>query len=250
MNPKLTKWMAWLAGTGVAAAALFLWVSLPRPDKADSSADVVQEMVPAADRPTTNDVQPQSPIRNSDIPLPFTRIEQPEPSPVWTDEDGRSTNAIRQLAHNELEVQRMLEENDTIYRRQLVHRMETVPELIQRGRDTGLPLKSLILPVLDGQEVEVEVMDIRTSTDGRSGSVNGRVKGHFNSLVSVGFSNGCESYNIISPDDGLFIAADAYEPGQVVVKEIDPNTYGVHPETETPCVVSIDELKEKYNQEP
>src|SRR5262249_28813495 len=39
----------------------------------------------------------------------------------WTAEDGRDTNVIRRLAHNELEYARMFDENSRIFRRQLVY---------------------------------------------------------------------------------------------------------------------------------
>jgi hypothetical protein len=142
----------------------------------------------------------------------------------WTAEDGRDPDAILDIAHNELEVERLMAENARIKRRQLVYRKETVPMLLQRA--TGAPpLRSFMLPGLDGQEVEVEVTEIHENASLHGGSVTGRVKGRWNSMVSVGFVNGYESFNVLSPDDGLFLTADAREPGEVIVKEIDPDKY-------------------------
>ncbi|HLP77970.1 MAG TPA: hypothetical protein VK327_13755, partial [Candidatus Paceibacterota bacterium] len=46
----------------------------------------------------------------------------------WTDADGKDSANIRKLAHNELEYDRMLAENATIYRRQLVYRKQTMTD--------------------------------------------------------------------------------------------------------------------------
>lgn len=151
----------------------------------------------------------------------------------WTSEDARSPEAIRNLAHNEVEVARLLAENDRIKRRQLVYRKETVPMLLDRARVTGQPLRTFTLPGLDGKEVEVEVTGLNVASTYQAGSVMGRVKGRFDSVVSVGFSNGCESFNITSPTDQLFLTADAREPGEVLVKEIDPDVY-TRPPGQTP----------------
>ncbi len=144
----------------------------------------------------------------------------------WTAEDGKTPDAILDLAHNELEVDRLMAENARIKRRQLVYRKETVPMLLQRATDAE-PLRSFMLPGLDGREVEVEVTEVRLN--GPAGSVLGRIKGQFNSQVSVGFSNGCEFFTVSAPDEGLFLMADAREPGEVMVKEIDPATYSPLP---------------------
>lgn len=152
----------------------------------------------------------------------------------WTAEDGKDTNVIRKLAHNKAEYERMVAENDRIKRRQLVYRKETVPMLLQQALSGHEQLRSFILPGLDGLEVEIEVTETQVNGLAQSGSVTGRVKNRFNSLATVGFANGYESFNILSPDDGLYLTADAREPGQVIVKEIDPNVYGATPETDTP----------------
>jgi hypothetical protein len=130
-------------------------------------------------------------------------------------------------------VQRLLEENKRIERRQLVYRKEMVPMLLQKAQGTGQPLQSFTLPGLDGKEFDVEVTQTNFAAGLQGGSVNGRLKGRANSMVSVGFSNGNESFNIISPDDGIYITADAREPGEVMVKEIDPDKYSP-PEGNTP----------------
>lgn len=132
---------------------------------------------------------------------------------------------IEKLAHNPDEFIRLNEENERIKRRQLVYRKETVPMLVERAHGSGQPLESFTLPGLDGKEIEVEVKETHEEPSLHGGSVIGRVKGRFNSMVSVGFVNGYESFNVFSPEDGLYLVADAREPGEVIVKEIDPDKY-------------------------
>lgn len=151
----------------------------------------------------------------------------------WTAEDCKSPQVLERIVHNEEEFIRLMEENDRIKRRQLVYRKETVLMLLDRARASGQPLNSFTLPGLDGREVEVEVTEIHFA-DAQGGAVQGRLKGRYNSSVSVGFSNGCESFNVISPDEHLFLTADAREPGEVFVKEIDPEVYGHPPQSGVP----------------
>lgn len=155
-------------------------------------------------------------------PLPVT---QKTIMHEWTAGDATTPAVIEKIAHNPDEFIRLVEENERIKRRQLVYRNETVPMLLDRARNSGEPLRSFTLPGLDGMEVEVEVTGTQLNQAANGGSVTGRVKGHFNSMVSVGFANGCESFNVLSPDEGIFLTADAREPGEVIVKEIDPNKY-------------------------
>lgn len=152
-------------------------------------------------------------------PLPVTLSST---SNEWTAEDATDPNIMERIAHNPDEFIRLAEENSRIKRRQLVYRKETVPMLIQRAN--GQPLKHITLPGLDGREVDVEVTETHLANP-NAGSIQGRVRGRLNSMVSVGFFNGCESFNVISPDEGLYLTADAREPGEVLVKEIDPDQY-------------------------
>ena len=144
-------------------------------------------------------------------------------SHAWTREDAKDPAVIDRLAHGPEEFLRMVEENDRIKRRQLVYRKEPVALLLEQARASGVPLTRFTLPVLDGAEVEVEVLE--TQIDGHRGAVIGRIVGQPDSLACVGFSGSCESFNILAPSSGLFIAADAREPGEVILKEIDPAVY-------------------------
>lgn len=160
----------------------------------------------------------------------------------WTADDATRTEIIEKIAHNPDEFIRLVEENTRIKRRQLVYRNETVPMLLDRARASGQPLKSVKLPGLDGREIEIEVVEINEQPGGRAGSVAGRVKGRPNSMAVVGFFNGCESFNVLSPDEGLYLTADAREPGEVLVKEIDPDQYSP-PAKCVPLITSADKPK-------
>jgi hypothetical protein len=143
----------------------------------------------------------------------------------WTAEDGKSTNVIRQLAHNDLEYQRMVEENSRIIRRQLVYDKDTAAALIERARLTGEPIRRLTLPGLDGQEVEFEITKADLNPSGQQGMFAGRVAGRADSMVTLAFKGGREAFTVISPSENLFLQGDPHEPGDLIVKSIDPDTY-------------------------
>lgn len=206
----------------------------PTPQSAPQAQPVVNAAKPASPAPlvVTNATKPVVVASARAVPPNYPDFKK-RPLPVvyestnsqWTLADGKDTNVIRQLAHNELEYQRMVEENSRIIKRQLVYRKETVPQLLQQLLPTGRQLQSFTLPGVDGLDVQVEVTETHVNGLAQSGSVNGRVKGRYGSMVSVGFYNGSESFNIISPEDGVFLTADAREPGEVIVKQIDPDKY-------------------------
>jgi hypothetical protein len=144
----------------------------------------------------------------------------------WTAEDGKDTNVIRLLAHNELEYQRMLNENSTIYRRQLVYHPEGFTVQAQRAVQTGQSIPQLTLPGLDGQELPVTVTKTDFESGGDKGIFYGKLPDDPDSMVTVAFINGWESFTVVSRLNQIFLHAEAREPGELVVKKIDPNTYG------------------------
>ncbi len=145
----------------------------------------------------------------------------------WTSEDGRDTNVIRTLAHNDLEYKRMVEENARIVRRQLVYRKETAAALVQRARLSREPIRQFALPGLDGREVQFAVIRTDLSPSGQQGSFAGHVAGRADSLVTLAFKGGREAFTVISPSEGLFLQGDPREPGELIVKSISPDTYAV-----------------------
>lgn len=143
----------------------------------------------------------------------------------WTGADAMDPRVIEKIAHNPDEFIKMVEENDRILRRQLVYRKDTAASVVQRARLAGEPVRRLTLPALDGREVEFEVTTADLSPSGQSGSFTGHVAGKPASLVTLAFEFGTEAFSVMSPDDQLFLIADPREPGQVIVKSIDPDKY-------------------------
>lgn len=145
---------------------------------------------------------------------------------AWTAEDGKDTNIIRQLAHNALEYQRMVAENSTIYRRQLVYHAKGFSLLAQQAVQTGRRIQQLTLPGLDGQELPVVVTKTDFESGGDRGLFYGKLPGRPDSMVTAAFINGREAFTVVSPQDQIYLQAEARGPGEIVVKSIDPNTYG------------------------
>jgi hypothetical protein len=160
---------------------------------------------------------------------PFAVVRATE-SAEWTAEDGRDTNVIRRLAHNELEYARMVEENNRILRRQLVYRRDPAGMVVQRSKASGEPIQQLVLPGLDGRELKFEIERADLSSSGQSGSFQGHLAGQPDSRVTLAFKLGREAFSVSSPQDALYLEAEPREPGQVIIKEIDPDTY-----TTLPC---------------
>ena len=155
---------------------------------------------------------------------PFAVARSTEAS-EWTAEDGRSTNVIRRLAHNELEYRRMLDENSRVIRRQLVYRKQTVADLLQSPGASGKSVRQLVLPGLDGQELPFEIVRAELNPSGQQGALSGRLLGRPDSLVTMAFKQGREAFTVISPSDKIFLQADPREPGELIIKSIDPETY-------------------------
>ena len=105
----------------------------------------------------------------------------------WTAEDGRDPGVIKQIAHNELEFDRLAGENSRIDRRQLVYHKDTVDAQIQRAKLAGQPLRELTLPGLDGQEVQFEITATDLSPSGQQGTFSGHVANQPASMVTFAF---------------------------------------------------------------
>jgi len=140
--------------------------------------------------------------------------------------DGKDTNSIRLWAHNESEVQRMLDENDKIHRRQLVVLKETVAAVVERNRLSGEQIRQLTLPGLDGQEIAFEVKRADVEPSGLRGMLYGIVAGRPDSMVTLAFKNRTQAFTIISPGDNLYLDVEPHDPGDVIVKSVDLEKYG------------------------
>lgn len=143
----------------------------------------------------------------------------------WTDADATQPAVIEKLAHNPDEFMRLVEENDRIKRRQLVYRSEPAWELVEKSKATGEPVRTLTLPGLDGQEVQVEVTGTDLDPSGLSGTFSGHVAGHQQSLVTLAFIRGREAFTVVSPDNGVFLQGHPRESGEVLVASFDPDEY-------------------------
>ncbi len=157
-------------------------------------------------------------------PFAATKVSGPF---QWTSEDGTDTNIIQQIAHNDHEYHRMVLENKTIYRRQLVYFNNSFASRAQNAVQAHQGIEQITLPGLDGQTFTVHV----TKTDFRNGGSKGRIYGHLqddpDSMVTVAFVNDREAFTIISARDQVYLQAESREPGEVIVKSINPKTYGV-----------------------
>jgi hypothetical protein len=145
---------------------------------------------------------------------------------AWTAEDGRSTNVIRQLAHNDLEYARMVAENNTIFRRQLVYHTEPFTVLAQQAIESQQSISRLTLPGLDGHALQVSVMKTDFESGGDRGLFYGKLPDDPNSIVTVAFIAGREAFTVISVQDQIYLQGEAREPGEIVVKSINPQSYG------------------------
>jgi hypothetical protein len=150
----------------------------------------------------------------------------------WTAENGRDTNVIRQLAHNELEYQRMVDENSRIQRRQLVYRKETAAAVMEHARATGEMVKQLTLPGLDGQELQFAINRADLEPSKLAGSFTGQLANRNNSMVTLSYKFGRESFTVLSPDDGIYLQAWPRESGEVMITSFDPDIYQAMPEGE------------------
>lgn len=147
----------------------------------------------------------------------------------WTLADGKDTNIIRQLAHNPLEYARMVEENPRIFKRELVYLKEPAAAVFENAKLTGEPVQQLTLPGVDGQELLFQIVGNEGNGSSRHGMFNGHLAGNNDSMVTMAFQDGREAFTILSPKENIFIVGEPREDGQVIVKAIDPNTYGLGP---------------------
>jgi hypothetical protein len=143
----------------------------------------------------------------------------------WTAEDGRTPDAILDLGHNDLEVQRLMDENARIERRQLVYRKEPVFVAVERARAAGEAVRNFTLPALDGKELEVEVTRADVAPSGLSGTFAGRIAGRGQSTVTLAFKQGREAFTVLSPEDGTYLQGHPREPGEIILTSFDPDTY-------------------------
>lgn len=157
-------------------------------------------------------------------------VSYESPQMQWTSADGLDTNVIRQLAHNPLEYDRMVRENPRLLKRQLVYLKETAAAVFEKAKLTHASVQELTLPGMDGQEFQFEIVQSDSNGSSRHGMFSGHLAGNLQSMVTMAFQDGREAFTVISPQENIFIEGEPREPGQVIVKAFDPNTYGTGPQ--------------------
>ena len=90
-------------------------------------------------------------------------------------------------------------------------------------------MTQLTLPGVDGKELKFEIVKNDNKNSSRQGAFSGHLVGNTDSLVTLAFMDGREAFTVLSPKENIFIVGEPREDGQVIVKAIDPNTYGVGP---------------------
>ncbi len=60
--------------------------------------------------------------------------------------------------------------------------------------------------------------------------MSGQLAGDADSFVTLAFQDGREAFTVLAPKENLYLVGEPREDGQVIVKAIDPNTYGAPPE--------------------
>lgn len=201
---------------------IVIWKLLVTPHPPSS----VGNKVPEAKVATNSSSSPEARLTTDSIivsrPLP---VRKSTATHEWTEGDGFDPAFVEKIAHNPDEFIKMMEENERIKARQLVYRNDTAAAVIQRAKLTGEPVRSLTLPALDGGEVQVEVVSSDLAPSGQSGTFTGRLAGRPDSTVTLAFKFGREAFTILSPADNLYLQADPREPGEIILKSIDPATY-------------------------
>jgi len=143
----------------------------------------------------------------------------------WTSDDLRVPAVIEKIIHSPEEFIRMVEENDRIERRQLVYRKEPAWQTVEHSKAKGEAIRNLMLPGLDGREIEMEVTEADLAFSGLSGTFTGKVAGREKSLVTLAFERGREAFTVVSPDDDIFLQGHPREPGEIILTSFDPDTY-------------------------
>lgn len=143
----------------------------------------------------------------------------------WTRLDARTPELIDQLAHNDLERERLLRENEWVTKRELVYRNVTLLDQATAAAEEGREVTEIILPGFEGEEylIKVDSFETQVSEDGvTEGWITGRLENDPDSLVSLGFFGEREAGNISSSELGVELTFQPREDQQIVVSQVDP----------------------------
>ena len=120
----------------------------------------------------------------------------------------------------------MVMENAAIYQRELVYFNEGLASLAQQAAQAGEKLRQITLPGLDGQQWVVDVTRTDLRDNGSAGEIYGQLPGQADSTVTAAFINNREAFTVDSPQEQVYLVGEAREPGEMVVKSINPALYG------------------------
>lgn len=201
----------------LALAALLVVFLRPRPEAFQAGADPV----PSAKSGGTPGVV----AATKPVALRPLAVVQAGRQHEWTSENAMQPEVIEKISHNPEEFMRMVEENDRIQRRQLVYRKEPAWHTVEQSKGKGEPIRKLMLPSLDGRELEFEVTSVDLAPSGLSGTFAGHLPGKLKSLVTLAFDRGREAFTVLSPEDGLYLQGHPREPGELIVTSFDPAIY-------------------------
>lgn len=218
----MKKILTMLALLLLATLAMFFFLRARRESSPEQTA--TSKKVPT----NSNVIIPASPSNA----LPILSNAAPNQAAASLSGDGKDMESIRKWAHNDLEVQRMVEENSRITRRQLIELKETAAAVMERSRSTGEEVKQLTLPNFDGKEILFEIKRADLEPSKQVGTFTGQLPNRPNSTVTLSFKFGREAFTVISPDDGLYLQAWPRDPGQVILTSFDPELYTSMPEGE------------------
>jgi len=138
---------------------------------------------------------------------------------AWTGIDGKTPQAMHDLAHTDAEEERLQFENPWVEKRQLVYCDDYIQTLGKSVAGDPANLKAIRLPGFDGQEFEVDVDRTESPQGVMEWNVAGHLKDRPDTLVSISTVHGYTSIVMIAPD--FYIEGDAREPGEVVLNQID-----------------------------
>ncbi|MGC3956745.1 MAG: hypothetical protein QM813_01905 [Verrucomicrobiota bacterium] len=208
----------WLLGLGLAViGTLCWWANRPRSEGNPLPTENSAVASPAFAAALPIHSSTTALVSTNGVRLHPLAVSQQTSSHEWTAADGMTRETIQQIAHNEMEERRLLEENARIKRRQLVYRKDTAAAVLQRARLSGEPVRQLTIPGFDGQELQVTVERADLEPSWQSGTFTGRLADKPNSLVTLAFKFGREAFTVLSPEDSIYLQGQPRESGEIIL---------------------------------
>lgn len=154
---------------------------------------------------------------------PF-EIVKSSPNHDWTGVNIVKPEQIDKIAHNDAERDRLIKETIYTPQRQLIYQKVSVQDRILASIANGQDLTTIIIPGLDGEELEVVITDL-TTQPGEGDVTEGYLGGHLatdpESVVSWGYYDGVESGSVFSQKEGLHLEFSPREERQLILSTTD-----------------------------